>query len=169
MLDLFFLLLRELNSHNNNARQDRADRSLLLHTGRAHYWVSLVSASCYFFATKCLINTICGYEFRLNKSANMVLCIQQGGYLWPKQSMYMSFFWNCNLVWQRRSVSLLITERICPQKALSTCVWLFKAKEKDYLNCNDIVQCVHVSYLFTMITLFCLSDAVLSLNISQNM
>ena len=40
-------------------------------------------------------------------------------------------------------------------EALSTCLWLFKAKVNGYLNCNDIVQCVHVSsYLFTMMTLF---------------
>lgn len=51
-------------------------------------------------------------------------------------------------------------------EALSTCFWPLKAKVNDYLNCNDIVQCVHVSsYLFTMMTLFCSSDAVLSSNI----
>lgn len=43
-------------------------------------------------------------------------------------------------------------------EALSTCFGLLKAKVNDYLNCNDAVQCVHVSsYLFTMMTLFCLS------------
>lgn len=55
--------------------------------------------------------------------------------------------------------------------APSACIRLRKAKVNDYLNCNDIIiQCVHVrSYLFTMMTLFCLSDAVLSFNMMLNM
>lgn len=41
-----------------------------------------------------------------------------------------------------------------------------RPRGEDYLKCNDIVQCVDVrSYLFTMMTLFCLSDSVLSFNI----
>lgn len=33
--------------------------------------------------------------------------------------------------------------------AVAACVWLCGATFKDYLNCNDIIQCVHVnSYLF---------------------
>lgn len=36
--------------------------------------------------------------------------------------------------------------------AATACIWLCGAKFINYLNCNDIIQCVHVnSYLFTMI------------------
>lgn len=156
-----FVFFSVIRMNFSSARQSRADPCCCIRVETRHR-VSLVLVP---FATKCQINAICRYDFQQKHLLTWCFVFNRGDIYDQKRAC--TCLWKCNLVWQSEEVFFSVVYwKDLSTEALSKCFWLLKAKVNDNLSCKDIVQCVHVSsYLFTMMTLFRLSDAVLSFNI----